>query len=161
METPPPAAAAAPASPGAPAASDPEDLGPSLPARLAGPAAVAVGALAASVTVGWLSGRVAFLPPCPLHALTGLWCPFCGGTRAVDAMVAGDVGAAAGFNLLLVLAVPLVALAWARWALARARGRPAAFLDLSSRTLAVLTTIAVAYGVLRNLPGLEMLTPPG
>lgn len=131
-------------------------------ALLVGPAATAGGAVVATGLVAWLDlGRLAVLPPCPLHALTGLWCPLCGGTRAVEALVSGDVGAALGLNLLVVLAVPVAVVAWARWTVARARGRDAALLDLSSRALAVLAAVAVAYALLRNLPGLEMLSPPG
>lgn len=42
-----------------------------------------------------------FYPPCPFHALTGLQCPGCGGTRALHALLHGDVGAAVRFNPLL------------------------------------------------------------
>lgn len=128
---------------------------------LAQPMAVAGAALAGAGLIGWLDpGRLPFLPPCPLHALTGLWCPFCGGTRAIDALIAGDLGAALGLNLLVVVAVPLVAAEWVRWTVGRARGRPTALLNLSSRVLAVVAAVAVAYMVLRNLPGMAMLTPP-
>ena len=32
-----------------------------------------------------------FLPPCPFHMLTGFYCPGCGGTRAVTALICGDI----------------------------------------------------------------------
>ena len=34
----------------------------------------------------------AYLPPCMFHAMTGLYCPGCGGTRAGYALLRGDVG---------------------------------------------------------------------
>lgn len=40
---------------------------------------------------GWNLSQL--LRPCALHALTGLYCPGCGGTRAVRAFFAGDFGA--------------------------------------------------------------------
>lgn len=103
---------------------------------------------------------VSVLPPCPFLALTGLWCPLCGGTRAMEALVAGDVAAAWGLNLLVVIAVPLVVAEWVRWTAGRARGRPTSFMNVSTRTLTVVTTIALVYAVLRNLPGVEALAPP-
>ena len=54
---------------------------------------IAIGAAA------WLAGilvltrfrMLALLRPCALHALTGLYCPGCGGTRAVLAFLRGDL----------------------------------------------------------------------
>src|SRR5512147_2498651 len=40
---------------------------------------------------------------CPLHALTGLDCPFCGGLRGTHALLHGDVSTALDHNLLLPL----------------------------------------------------------
>ncbi len=128
---------------------------------LGAPAAVAGAAMAG---VGLLSvldvSQTSLLPPCPFLAITGLWCPFCGGTRAVDALAAGDVAAALGLNLLVVLAVPLVMAEWLRWTAGRARGQQTSFMNVSTRVLAVVTTITILYAVLRNIPGLEMLAPP-
>ena len=90
------------------------------------------------------------LPPCPLHALTGLWCPGCGSTRALHALLHGDLAQALAMNPLLVLASPLLAamaLNAAGWhprgseALWRALARPKPWLWL-----------LLGYGVLRNLP---------
>ena len=130
-------------------------------ALMAQPAAVAGAALLGAGLVAWLDlGRLSFLPPCPFLALTGLWCPFCGGTRAVDALAGGDVAGALGLNAVVVVAVPLVAAEWVRWTAGRARGRPSSFLNLPGRALAVVAVVVVLYALLRNIPGLEMLAPP-
>src|SRR3954468_10862868 len=52
---------------------------------------------------------------CPLYALTGLYCPGCGGLRGVNDLTNGHVGQAASSNLLLVLALPFVVIVFVRW----------------------------------------------
>ena len=97
--------------------------------------------------------------PCPFLAITGLWCPFCGGTRALDALASGDLGTAVSMNVLVVLLVPLVVVEWGRWTAGRARGRPTSFMNYSSRVIAVAAGVAVLFAVVRNIPGMEALTP--
>ncbi len=110
------------------------------------------GAAVATALVLWRIdpniGRV--LPPCPLHALTGLYCPGCGSTRALHALLHGDVGQAMAMNPLLVLALPVLAamaLNAAGWKpprsepLWRALARPTPWLWLLP-----------GYMLLRNLP---------
>lgn len=99
--------------------------------------------------------------PCPFLAITGLWCPFCGGTRALDALASGEVVTAVGMNVLVVLLVPLVVIEWGRWTVGRARGRPTSFMNYSSRVIALAAAVAVLYAVVRNIPGMEALTPGG
>ena len=52
---------------------------------------------------------------CPLYALTGIYCPGCGGLRGVNDLTDGHLGAAASSNLLLVVAIPFAVLVLARW----------------------------------------------
>jgi hypothetical protein len=56
-------------------------------------------------------------PACPFRAMTGWWCPFCGGTRAVSQLVRGELASAVRFNALLFVSLPLLALAWWVWAM--------------------------------------------
>ncbi len=129
---------------------------------LAQPAVVAAAGLGSiAMLTGLDRAGLSLLPPCPFLSVTGLWCPLCGGTRAMEALSGGDVAAALGFNLLVVVAVPLVLAEWVRWTAGRARGRPTSFMNVSSRALAVVAALALLYMVVRNLPGMEMLTPPG
>jgi hypothetical protein len=61
------------------------------------------------------------MPPCPLHALTGVPCPGCGSTRAALALAGADVLEAVAFNPLAALAGLVflvggfVAPAWVLW----------------------------------------------
>lgn len=89
-------------------------------------------------------------PPCPLHAWTGLYCPGCGSTRALHALLHGDVAQALAMNPLLVCLLPVLAamaLNAAGWsprgseALWRALSKPKPWLWL-----------LLGYALLRNLP---------
>lgn len=52
------------------------------------------------------------LPPCPFYALTGIWCPGCGSTRCLHALVNGDLSQAMAMNPLLVISIiPMVIMA--------------------------------------------------
>lgn len=77
--------------------------------------------------------------PCPLHQLTGLNCPLCGGQRMVVALWHGQVTEAFWLNPALFIAAPLCAVLWI-W-----RGRP------NSRTLLIALTLTLVWGVVRNL----------
>ena len=48
----------------------------------------------------------AFLPACPIREYFGFLCPGCGGTRAVMALLHGQVGEAVRLNALFVILLP-------------------------------------------------------
>jgi hypothetical protein len=95
--------------------------------------------------------RWAFLPGCPLHALTGLHCPGCGSTRALHQLAHGNFMAAFALNPLAVGALPVLG-----------------FLALRGRAVALrpiwiwmLLGMICAFGILRNIPAypFTMLAP--
>jgi hypothetical protein len=91
---------------------------------------------------------------CPLYAMTGLYCPGCGGLRGVNDLSNGHVGQAASSNLLLVLAIPFVLVVLARWGYAAWTGRDVVVVPrvpVAVRT--ALVVLVVAFTVVRNLPG--------
>ncbi|MGH3497699.1 MAG: DUF2752 domain-containing protein [Nocardioidaceae bacterium] len=96
---------------------------------------------------------------CPLKYLTGINCPGCGGLRAVNDLAHGQWVAAASSNLLLVVAVPVVAGLWLRWMVRRSRGQDAAMATLGPRALKMLVTVALLFMVVRNLPFGAWLAP--
>ena len=90
------------------------------------------------------------LPPCPSRWLTGLFCPGCGSTRALHALLHGDLPGALAMNPLLVLSLPAVAVLALEWLrLLPAKLAPVALRIGNARAWAV---VLIAYGVLRNLP---------
>ncbi|TQI94126.1 uncharacterized protein DUF2752 [Amycolatopsis cihanbeyliensis] len=116
-----------------------------------------VGGLAVT---GAALGTGVLVIPCWFHALTGLDCPFCGGSRALGALLHGDPVAAIGYNafaVLVLLPVAVVVLvALARWEVGRAtRWWPAGARGL--RLALLLGALTMAWWVLRDLPGLGWL----
>jgi hypothetical protein len=129
--------------------------------RVQAPVLVAVALLAASVALHvrdpHRSGSWGF---CPWLALTGTYCPGCGGLRAVNDLTHGDVVAAASSNLLFVGSLPFLGVWWARRTVDGWRG--------VRRHVDERRALLVTYGVLgaallfwvvRNLPFGGWLTP--
>jgi hypothetical protein len=74
--------------------------------RLRAHALVLTGAAAVSAIFFWPQLAVV-VPICPIHEWFGVLCPGCGGTRAVLALLHGDISKALHFNALLVMLLPL------------------------------------------------------
>lgn len=70
---------------------------------------LALGAIALGAVV-MLSGSADSPIKCPVHALTGLHCPGCGGQRAVQELLEGDLLGALGQNALMFTAPVFIAL---------------------------------------------------
>lgn len=89
-------------------------------------------------------------PPCPFKAITGWNCPACGGLRMTHDLLHGDMAAAVVDNVFLLVGLPVLA-GWVLWR--RARGRRAFGLP----ALLVIATAAIAWTVVRNLPGFPLV----
>jgi len=128
-------------------------------ARLRVPVVLGVATLAATAVVAVHDPNVAgSYGVCPLHALTGLWCPACGGLRATHDLAHGDLAGAWGMNPLWVLVVPLLVGLWVTWLVRAARHQPMPRTRpwMPRAFLAVL----VGFTVLRNLPFLAPWLAP-
>jgi hypothetical protein len=91
---------------------------------------------------------------CPLYALTGIYCPGCGGLRGVNDLTDGHPGQAASSNLLLVLAIPFALALFARWSHAEWTGREVRAVPALPRAVQVgLVALVVAFTLARNFPG--------
>ena len=98
---------------------------------------------------------------CPWLALTGFYCPGCGGLRAVNDLGNGDLVGAASSNIVFVAAVPLLLFLWVRWLQRSWSGaeRTAMSSSRSGALIAVFTVVMVVFGVVRNLPAGSWLAP--
>ena len=97
---------------------------------------------------------------CPWLALTGTYCPGCGGLRAVHDLTDLRMADAASSNLLLVAALPLFAAGWLRSVHQRWTGvlRPWPPARLHALSVAA-AVVVVGFWIVRNLPFAGWLTP--
>ena len=87
---------------------------------------------------------------CP-SAAVGIYCPGCGGLRAVNDLTNGDVGAALSSNLFVTVLLPFAVVALAWWAVDRARGvRRAPPQRTVLRLTVAFVVVAFAFAVARN-----------
>ncbi len=85
-------------------------------------------------------------PQCAFHQWTGFWCPGCGTTRAVYALLHGHVVEAFRLNAFTFLSGLFFAAYYFAPERVHAVVRPKAWWGV------VYGTLAVAFGVLRNIP---------
>jgi len=99
----------------------------------------------------WPPARMSFYPACPIHQLFGIDCPGCGATRALAALLHGQLTQALRLNALFVLLLPF-ALAGAGESYRRAL-RPGEFHWPQPPAPALYSTVAAAaiFTVARNL----------
>ena len=91
-------------------------------------------------------------PACWFYSLTGLHCPGCGATRALHALLQGEMGRAVDYNVLAVVLGPAV-MAWSVFLLYRAlRYRRVSPPAIPGHVLAGALLTAITFAVLRNLP---------
>jgi len=97
---------------------------------------------------------------CPFNALTGLYCPGCGGLRAVNDLTDGHLGAAFSSNVVVAALIPVAIVLLAVWALDRWRGRTRHVPWQRLRPLvAALLTVLVVFTVARNTGAGAWLAP--
>lgn len=90
-------------------------------------------------------------PLCPFRALTGIPCPGCGALRATNRLLHADLGAAFGYNALLVLMLPMLVYVLAT-SLGTVMGREVPRLSVPRWTGYAVLTVVLIFWVLRILP---------
>jgi hypothetical protein len=113
----------------------------------------ALGAAAAAWLV-WRfpPGSSSLFPRCPIYETFHLYCPGCGGTRAVHALLHGRLADALHFNPLLVVLLPFLlfflAVAWVR----AMRDTQFRWPDVPAIWVKTILVAALLFAVVRNLP---------
>ena len=102
-----------------------------------------LGAVACAVLLAAPPGspRAKWLPKCMFYQWTGLYCPGCGATRALSALIHGDITASLHHNILLIpggamLAVLIV--------------KPE--ISLKRPVAVAIAAVVIGFAILRNIP---------
>jgi hypothetical protein len=97
--------------------------------------------------------RYDFYPQCPVFRYLHVYCPGCGATRALAALLHARIAEALDYNALVVLLVPVLL---AYFAVAYRKARRDEVFTWPRVPVLALTTLLVmsaAFGVLRNFMG--------
>lgn len=119
--------------------------------------AVAAGVVIGATTLSVRDPRTSAYLPCPLHAVTGMWCPGCGATRAFGDLVRGDLPSAMSSNVVAVVLLGVGVLTWGLWVRSRIRGTALATPPVWVIASAVVAV--AAFTVVRNIPAGSWLAP--
>jgi uncharacterized protein DUF2752 len=92
------------------------------------------------------------LPPCPFHAMTGLWCPGCGSTRGLHALAHGHLLQALRFNPLMVASLPFLLSVCLFHSYQLISGQTPARVFVKPSWIWTMVAVVVAFGLLRNVP---------
>jgi hypothetical protein len=100
---------------------------------------------AAGVLLLFPPAQYSFYPQCPIHQYLGILCPGCGTTRALAALLHGDIGEALRLNPLTTVAIPLAFL----WRLFSRK--PLRLLQPSPVATCLMFAAVAAFTLARNL----------
>ena len=103
----------------------------------------------------------AIFPPCPVHYLTGWYCPGCGSLRALHQLLHGNFRAAWAMNPLTIVLLPFLSYGVASRALVEIRGRGLPQVFVRAVWIRALCAVIILFGILRNVPAhpFDLLAP--
>ncbi|GAA1365019.1 DUF2752 domain-containing protein [Streptomyces beijiangensis] len=127
--------------------------------RLLTPVGSIAGVAAAFAYVGSVNpNHPGHYPVCPLYAITGVYCPGCGGLRSAYAVAHGDLVTALGDNALAVVGYGVFAVVMVFWIVRAVRNQPMR-ISVSARWWWAIGAVALIFSIVRNLPFGSALIP--
>mgnify|MGYP002620510642 CR=1 FL=1 len=108
----------------------------------------------------YIHGKTGIGIPCPFHELTGLYCPGCGSTRCIFALLEGNIYQAFRYNPLVFILLPFVTFYFLYNAyLYVYEKKDAIFRKIPSLVYIILIIITIGFGIIRNIPYFTFLRP--
>ena len=104
----------------------------------------------------YITNPEVYFGPSLFKRLTGLQCLFCGGTRAVESLLAGNIIEALYYNFLVVLMLPIVLGACLLFSYYFFRGKSLAEINIPAHYLWFLLIISVLFTIIRNFVTLPL-----
>lgn len=101
--------------------------------------------------------------PCLFQLITGLYCPGCGGTRAVRALLAGNPGLSFQYHPLVLYAAVVITAEFLSFAISKAVKNPRWYLGHETLFIYIAAIIVVVNWVFKNVMlvfcGIDLLPP--
>lgn len=105
-----------------------------------------------------------FAMPCLFHQLTGLYCPGCGGTRAVKYLLHGQLLKSFQYHPLVLYALAVVILESGSWLAAKIRKKPQLYVGRETVFLYIALALVLVNWVVKNIClavfGIDLLSQP-
>lgn len=105
---------------------------------------------------GFILKLMTFLPPCSFYSMYHLYCPSCGNTRSVTALLRGDILTSLRFNIVPIILSILSFIAYIELA-TYSFGKHIRLFPRSLRFHITLISILILYMIIRNF--IPYLTP--
>jgi len=89
--------------------------------------------------------------PCPIHRLTGFYCPGCGVSRMLLSIIKLDFKKAFSYNQLLFILLPFGLFLFIESIISDIKNRTPLYKKINNIVWYILIAILLIYGVLRNI----------
>ena len=88
---------------------------------------------------------------CPIHKLTGLYCPGCGLTRMIRSIFQLDFYQAFRYNQLIFISLPFIIFLFINDLYSEFKGKKSLYKKIPNYIWIILIVITILYGILRNI----------
>ena len=92
-----------------------------------------------------------FYIPCPIHFITDFYCPGCGITRMILAILRLDFYKAFRYNPLLFILMPFIIILLIDYIYSNYKNKTPLYKKIDNKIWYILIIILVIYGILRNI----------